>query len=264
MVQAYNFLASWQLFPEKGEYEFGERPRSGTYRMYSIENERMLSVEMNWVSLESQAFSAHYTIMPDGRMHDMENMEIADQADAHFIDGISMETNFYKQGEKTLQVLHDIMPNGYLRITQKGFKPNSEPYTNTEFYHKQMSVLPYAASVSGAIIRPTEEGVIRHKSLTAMEEQTNMQLEQIRKQIELLALQAQEIHKRKELSGIIYSAKLNFSPVIGQVYYLYEKNDGSHLLSMISPREWGGGAGPFKRCVASVKLLADHTWMEVY
>jgi hypothetical protein len=197
-------------------------------------------------------------------MREVENMDVADHVNAHFIDGISMETNFYKQGENILQVLYDIMPNGYLRITQKGRRPDNEPYTNTEYYHKQMNVLPYAASVSGAVIRPTEEGVIRHKSLTAMEEQTNMQLDQIRKQIELLALQAQEIHKRKELSLIIYSAKLNFQPVIGQVYYLYEKNDGSYLLSMISPLEWGGGSGPFKRSVAGVKLLADHTWMEVF
>ena len=264
MVQAYNFRASWQLFPEKGEYEFGERPRSGTYRIYSVENERLLSVEMDWVSLESQAFSSHYTLLPDGKMHDVEHMEIADQVMANFIDGISMETHFFKEGENILQVSYDIMPNGYLRISQKGRKPDGQHYTNTEFYHKQMSVLPYAASVSGAVIRPTEEGVIRHKSLTAMEEQTNMQLDQIRKQIELLALQAQEIHKRKELSLIIYSAKLNFSPVIGQVYYLYEKKDGSYLLSMISPTEWGGGAGPFKRSVAGVKLLADHTWMEIF
>ncbi|OLY94918.1 hypothetical protein BUE76_17310 [Cnuella takakiae] len=125
-----------------------------------------------------------------------------------------------------------------------------------------MSVLPYAASVSGAVIRPTKEGVIKHKALTAMEEQTNMQLEQIRKQVELLAMQAQEIHKRKELSMMIYSAKLSFKPEIGQVYYLYEKNDGNHILSLISPREWGG-AMPYNRHVAAVQLLADHTWKEV-
>jgi len=62
---------------------------------------------------------------------------------------------------------------------------------------------------------------------------------------------------------IIYGARLSFSPVIGQVYHLYEKADGSHILSMISPREWGGGAGPFRRHMARVRLLADHTWVEV-
>ena len=95
-----------------------------------------------------------------------------------------------------------------------------------------------------------------------MEEQTNMHLQQIRKQIELLALQAQEIQKRKELSIMIYDAKLSFKPNIGQVYYLYEKKDKSFTLSLVSPKEWGA-SGPFTRFVAAVKLLADHTWMEL-
>jgi hypothetical protein len=61
---------------------------------------------------------------------------------------------------------------------------------------------------------------------------------------------------------MIYSARLSFKPNIGQVYYLYEKKDGEHLLSLVSPKEWGG-ASPFKRFVAAVQLLADHTWKEV-
>mgnify|MGYP000910914159 FL=1 len=263
MVQAYNFLASWQLFPEKGTYEFGDRPKSGQYRMESIENDRALSIHMSWVTLENQAFSSSYIVVPDGREHSFENPEIADTIKASFVDGITFETEFFKKNEPVLQVRNEIMPNGYMKITQKGITRDQRHWTNVEYYHKQMNVLPYSASVAGALIKPTEEGMIRHKALTAMEEQTNMQLEQIRKQIELLALQAQEIHKRKELSMLIYEAKLSFQPVIGHTYYLYEKNDGSHLLSMISPREWGGGSGPYKRFVAAVKLLADHTWMEV-
>ncbi|HEX6915914.1 MAG TPA: DUF2452 domain-containing protein, partial [Chitinophagaceae bacterium] len=151
---------------------------------------------------------------------------------------------------------------GYLRITQQGFTAGGESYTNTEIYHKQMSVLPYSASVAGAVIRANEEGVIKHKALTAMEEQTNMQLDQIRRQIELLALQAQEIQKRKELSMMIYEARLSFKPNIGQVYYLYEKHDESYTLSLVAPSEWGRSA-PFKRFVAAVQLLADHTWKEL-
>jgi hypothetical protein len=123
-------------------------------------------------------------------------------------------------------------------------------------------VLPYSASVSGAVIKHNEEGLIKHKALTAMEEQTNMQLDQIRKQIELLALQAHEIQKRKELSMMIYSAKLSFKPNIGQTYHLYEKHDGSCMLSLVSPKEWGKN-GPFKKFISAVRLLADHTWMEL-
>ena len=111
------------------------------------------------------------------------------------------------------------------------------------------------------VIRPTEEGQIKHKALSAMEEQTNMQLDQIRRQIELLAVQAREIQSRKELSMMIYSAKLSFTPNIGQTYFLYKNQDDGFLLSMISPKEWG--RMPFKSFEAAVKLLADHTWVEV-
>jgi hypothetical protein len=220
MIQAYNFLASWQLFPEKGSYEFGDRPKSGQYRMESVENDRLLSINMNWVNLENQAFASAYTVVPDGKEHSFENPEIADTIKASFIDGLTFETEFLKEKSPILQIRNELMPNGYMKITQKGVTPQQRAYTNVEYYHKQMNVLPYSATVAGALIKPNEEGMIRHKALTAMEEQTNMQLQQIRKQIELLALQAQEIQKRKELSMLIYDAKLNFSPVIGQTYYV--------------------------------------------
>jgi hypothetical protein len=263
MLRAYNFLASWQLFPEKGNYEHGERPKSGIYRIEGDSEKNEITIYHNWVSLENQAFSSEYTIVADGDMHAFPDESFADQVQVNFPDGISFEIHFYRAGKVLMHVVHEIMPNGYLSVTSQGSTTEGKTYTNRDIYHKQMSVLPYSASVSGAVIRPTEEGVIRHKALTAMEEQTNMQLTQIRKQIELLALQAQEIQKRKDLSLMIYGAKLNFSPVIGQVYYLYEKKDDSLMISMVSPKEWGGGSGPFKCFVAKVQLLADHTWNEI-
>jgi len=262
MVQAYNFLASWQLFPEKGTYEYGERPKSGFYKVESPEGKKELIISHNWVTLDNQAYGAQYNIIADGHLNPFDNIELADNAQVVFIDSISFEIHCYKKREIALHVVHELMPNGYLKITQQGVKDDGASFTNTEIYHKQLSVLPYSASVSGALIKPNEEGLIKHKALLAMEEQTNMQLNQIRKQIELLALQAQEIQKRKDLSLMIYDAKLSFKPNIGQTYYLYEKKDGNHMLSLVSPKEWGA-AGPFKKFVAAVKLLADHTWMEL-
>lgn len=263
MITAYNFIASWQLFPEKGNYEHGNRPKSGIYKIEATATKKELLISMNWVTLENQAFSSSYTLIADGALHPFDDTELADSVKAVFTDALNFETFFYRNNELVLEVFNELLPNGYLKITQKGFTEAGTPYTNSEVYHKQMSVLPYSASVSGAVVKANEEGVIRHKALSAMEEQTNMQLQQIRKQIELLALQAQEIQMRKELSMIIYNAKLSFSPVIGSQYYLYEKQDGSHFVSMVSPKEWGGGSGPFKNFIAGVKLLADHTWVEL-
>lgn len=262
MVQLYNFLGSWQLFPEKGNYESGERPKSGLYKIESLENKKEVVISHSWTTIENQGFNSQYKVIADGEMHPFEDRQLADACQVVLIDSITFELHFYRSGQVILHIVHEIMPNGYLKITLQGFNEDGSSYANTEFYHKQMSVLPYSASVAGALVKPTEEGVIRHKALAAMEEQTNMQLEQIRKQIELLALQAQEIHKRKELSMLIYNAKLSFKPDIGQVYYLYEKKDGNHLISLISPKDWGQTM-PYKKFIAAVQLLADHTWKEV-
>ena len=262
MVEAYNFIGSWQLFPEKGTYEFAARPKSGIYRIEYGEKKDELKVSMNWVTLEDHSFHSDYVMIPDGDDHTFSNPDIADTIKTTFTETTLFESHFYKGGRAILLVTHEITPKGYLKITQKSFSEEGSVATNTEIYHRQLSVLPYSASVSGALIKPNEEGMIRHHALTAMEEQTNMQLTQIRQQIELLAIQAKEIQQRKELSVIIYDAKLSFSPVIGQIYYLYEKDDGSHLVSMVGPKEWGPKI-PFKAFVAAVKLLADHTWKEV-
>lgn len=262
MVQAYNFLGSWQLFPEKGQYGKGERPKSGTCAISSTGNKQELRIGSNWVSLDNQAFEFSFSVVADGELHPFSVTDLADQVALRFEDGIHFSVCFYRGGQQVLELQYELMPNGYLRKTEKG-TAGGEEYSNQEYFHRQMSVLPYAAGVSGAVIRPTEQGVIRHKALTAMEEQTNMQLDQIRKQIELLALQAQEIQQRKELSMLMYNAQLGFQPVMGQVYYLYQKKDGSHIVSMVSPQEWGSPAGPYQHFEAKVKLLADHTWVEV-
>lgn len=267
MALAYNFTASWQLFPEKGTYEYGERPKSGIYKIDAVPNSKELMIYQTMVMLDNQAFGTTSTINADGELNDFIDAEhghqlLADKVQAVFPNGFTFEIHFYKKGEVVLHVVHDILPNGYMKVTRQGFKDDGKAFTNSEVYHKQMSVLPYSSSVSGVVIRPTEEGVIKNKALMAMEEQTNMQLNQIRRQIELLAVQANEIQQRKELSMKIYDAKISFKPNIGQVYFLYEKKDGSFTLSLISPKEWNNG-GPYKSFVAAVQLLADHTWKEV-
>lgn len=262
MVQAYNFLASWQLFPEKCSFEFGAAPKSGNYKIESIKNGHELSVSINWVSITNDAFYTQYSVNPNGTLQPLDNQDIADSIQSTIVNASTLQTIFFKNDLVILEVTHEILANGYMKVTQQGKNTKEEPFSNVEIYHKQMSVLPYASSITGVAIRPTKEGVIKHKALSAMEEQTNMQLDQIKQQIELLARQAQEINKRKELSLMIYEATLKFKPQIGHTYHVYEKQDGAHILSLIAPKEWGG-SGPHKQFIATVQLLADHTWKEI-
>ena len=263
MVIAYNFLASWQLFPEKSEFEYQLVPKSGNYKIESVQNEHALNISHNWVNIENEAFYAQYSVIPNGIAQAFDNLLLADQVLAEVNNASCLTIRFIKDNKEELKVIHEILANGFLKVTHYGKKENGAPFKNIEIYHKQLSVLPYASSAGSVAIRPTKEGVIKHKALSAMEDQTNMQLNQIKEQIELLARQAQEIRKRKELSLMIYEAKITFKPQIGQTYHVYEKLDGTPILSMVAPSEWGGGSGPFARFIATVKLLADHTWIEV-
>lgn len=119
-------------------------------------------------------------------------------------------------------------------------------------------LLPYAHTVGGMPIKPIDKGKVKGIAVQAMYEQTDAQLGQIRRQIELLAQQAKAIQDRINISEMIYQADASFEPLIGRVYHLYEQKDGVNVLSMIAPREWGKTM-PYE-FIASVKLNADHTW----
>ncbi len=119
-------------------------------------------------------------------------------------------------------------------------------------------LLPYAHERGGATIKPMDVGKVKGLAMTAMYEQTDMQLDQIKEQIELLARQARAIQQRMTISERIYEAQIGIDPIVSRVYYLYEKQSGKNVLSMISPQEWGP-KGPYSY-VATVKLLGDHTW----
>lgn len=120
-------------------------------------------------------------------------------------------------------------------------------------------LLPYAHTSGSAVIRPEDKGQIRGQAMTAMYDQTDRQMEQLRQQMETLMQQAQSLNKRMSISEIIYQTELPFQPVIHHIYHLYtRKSDGKHLLSLIAPAEWGR-SGPYE-FMASVRLLGDHTW----
>ncbi|WP_051296201.1 DUF2452 domain-containing protein [Eisenibacter elegans] len=120
-------------------------------------------------------------------------------------------------------------------------------------------LLPYAHTAGGAVIKPTEQGVIRAQSLEAMAQQTDIQMTQIYEQMRTLAEQAHKIKLRAEVSKLIYASDINFEPVINHIYCLYLRKNGGYMLSMITPQEWGRSM-PFAQYCAKVRLMADRTW----
>jgi hypothetical protein len=55
----------------------------------------------------------------------------------------------------------------------------------------------------------------------------------------------------------VYSATYNFLPVIGETYYLYEKQDGSVFLSLIAPSEWK------MKFLGATRLESNNKWIKL-
>ncbi len=120
-------------------------------------------------------------------------------------------------------------------------------------------LIQYAHSVGSAIVKPEDKGRIKGNAVAAMHDQTDRQFQQLFEQMQTLVQQAQYLKKRVEISERIYVASMGFQPVISKEYYLYQRNTGEDVLSMVGPDEWGRSF-PFKEYIAKVKLLSDHTW----
>jgi Protein of unknown function (DUF2452) len=140
-------------------------------------------------------------------------------------------------------------------------KADDKPFVNPidkDKVAENPGLLPYAHTAGGAVIRPEDKGRIKGNAMMAMYEQTDRQMYQLKEQMETLVAQAKSLQRRQKISEVIYQATLGFRPVMGHVYHLYEKKDGSHTISLIAPDEWGRNQ-PY-RYLATVQLLYDHTW----
>jgi hypothetical protein len=118
--------------------------------------------------------------------------------------------------------------------------------------------LEYPHHAGSALVKPEDQGKIMGRAMSAMEHQTDMQLNQIYEQMQLLAEQAKKLNDRKAISEFIYMAEMRFEPLINHIYHLYTKENGAYLISLIGPNQWGS-KNTFNY-VATVRLLADHTW----
>ena len=56
----------------------------------------------------------------------------------------------------------------------------------------------------------------------------------------------------------IYQSSYNFQPIVGQIYYLYKKENDNEFLSIISPIEWNNRY----QLIGSYQLQTDGRWNE--
>lgn len=125
-------------------------------------------------------------------------------------------------------------------------------------YTGPSSLSPLPLSVGSALIRPEDKNQIKTNAVEAMHHYANQEMAMLKKQADLIMEQVRDIEKRLQVSEKIYQSDMRFTPVIGQIYHVYE-NEDHYKLSLIGPNEWGRSKKIGKH-LASVKLLGDHSW----
>lgn len=127
-----------------------------------------------------------------------------------------------------------------------------------ESYSGPASLSPIPLSIGSPVIRPEDKNKIKANAVEAMHHYANQEIAMLKKQADLIMSQVREIEARLKISEHIYESNLKFTPIVNQIYHLYEK-DNYYNLSLIGPTEWGRSRTVGKY-VASVKLLGDHSW----
>ena len=109
--------------------------------------------------------------------------------------------------------------------------------------------MPYPVSTLSPPIIPNDLTSFKSRGISQVERELQQKLQEIR---ETYLATIDHFNWNK----LVYEAEIQFEPVIGQTYHLYQLRN-RRVLSMISPDEW-----PHKH-LATVRLNVDRQWKVV-
>lgn len=137
-------------------------------------------------------------------------------------------------------------------------EPEKDPLKHDALYQGLDKFSPIPLSLSSPKIEPIDKRLVKATAFETMHLQANQQIEMLKQQAKLLIDQAKQIEERVLVSKKIYEADINFEPVVGTTYHVYE-HKGKTVLSLIAPHEWGLKKA-YENYICSAKLLADKSW----
>ena len=97
---------------------------------------------------------------------------------------------------------------------------------DTQQYNAAM--IPYATSASSPVIKPLNTATWRNDGVDRVNKQFKSKFDELKKEYEAMMVQF-------EYNDLVYNAKFNFEPIIGEVYFLYNDKNEESFLSIIQP-----------------------------
>lgn len=147
-------------------------------------------------------------------------------------------------------IKHTQLP--YARLSEvPNFKSKERPDQvvfdeDTHRYHAH--VLAYGSHIGAPKISPVGVSTWKNTSIQHFNHTFKNKVDELKKSFS-------ELLSEYEINESIYGAKMNFEPIVGQIYHLYA-NDQDHnpFLSLIPPHSWG------KKHLGSYQLNHEKVW----
>ncbi len=131
-------------------------------------------------------------------------------------------------------------------MSAKKKKPDQVVY-NADNKHYDAALKPYATDLGAPVITTNDTVAWKNTNINKVNKHIKAKYDELKAEYDALL-------KEFEYNNLVYSAKFNFEPVVGEVYHLYRNKEETPFLSIIAPAECS-----FDH-LGSFRLKADKIW----
>lgn len=128
-------------------------------------------------------------------------------------------------------------------------KPDNVVF-NTDTQKYDAALKPYATNVGAPKITTTDTIAWKNRSIHKFNHKLQAKYQEIKDDY-------LKMMQEFEYNELIYNAKFNFEPIIGDTYHLYQKENTENFLSVIAPDQCNFNS------LGSFRLNADQTWEKI-
>lgn len=128
----------------------------------------------------------------------------------------------------------------------------TEPWRDIDSPDKNPNALTYGIEPNApATIRPTDIDEWKATVSPTFKHYFQERYDELVREYEKLV-------EEYSINKLVYESTISFEPLIGEIYFLYQKNDGTRFLSLVSPETafWSGFLGKYR-------LRSQYTWERV-
>ena len=112
------------------------------------------------------------------------------------------------------------------------------------------ALLPYASNVGAPAIKPTDISAWKNEKVIKTNHYFESRYNEIKEEYKKLIEEFQ-------WNDLVYSSDFRFEPIKGDIYHLYQRENGKLFLSLIGPNEWN------QIFIGTFQLDSNDKWIKI-